>query len=172
MEPDSEWKVEQGHSIVCWGQGQSDCVCHGPSVEVPRVASSPPSPLCPSLSPGAGRLPPRIPGRGGWPPARVALPAWTSLEVLSLLSGAQRMELSLGAGPAAPGVAARYGLASGGHPVNEGYWYLDHPSPTWVIFPLPYSPLPYKTGPAPFGSEPRGSLECNPEIPAFPGEEY
>ena len=115
VEPDSEWKVEQGHSIECWGQGQSDCVCHGPSVEVPRVASSPPSPLCPSLSPGAGRLPPRIPGRGGWPPARVALPAWTSLEVLSLLSGAQRMELSLGAGPAAPGVAARYGLASGGH---------------------------------------------------------
>ena len=115
MEPDSEWKVEGGHSIECWGQGQSDCVCHGPSVEVPHVASSPPSPLCPSLSPGAGCFPPRIPGRGGWSPARVALPAWTSLEVLSAQRGPKNGPFP-GSGASGPWSCCQVWAGLGGPP--------------------------------------------------------
>ena len=54
--------------------------------------------------------------------------------------------------------------------------YLPSEAPSWrdgVSREVPCSALKGETGvPSRRRLTPRGSLECNPEIPAFPGEEY
>lgn len=111
----------------CWGQGQSDCVSRAQCGGTPW-GFLPAESLPPRRVPVAGRLPPHIPGRGGWPPAQAALPAWTSLGLLSAQRGPKNGPLP-GSKAIGPWSCCQVWAGLGGPPGTRiGEWVGQTPS--------------------------------------------
>lgn len=115
-----------GGALECWGQGQSDCVSGAQCGGTPW-GFLPASPFLPAkfLWLAASR-PTYLAGEDG--PQHGQPCQHGQVWGCCLLSGVQRTDLSLGARPVAPGVAARCGLAWGGR--QEQGWvsgWARHP---------------------------------------------
>ena len=109
------------------GAGAKRLCVRGPVWRYP-VGLPPRQSLPPRQVPVAGRLPPHIPGRGGWPPARAALPAWTSLGLLSAQRGPKNGPLP-GSEASGPWSCCQVWAGLGGPPgTRMGEWVGQTPS--------------------------------------------